>query len=68
MSQKILPKYQSLISGVVGGFTWGIVGVMLPVISKFTEYTGILNGLLIISLIPIVMCIWVKEIPKRQED
>lgn len=68
MSQKILPKYQSLISGVVGGFTWGIVGVMLPVLSKFTEYTGIPNGLLIISIIPLIMCIWVREIPKRQED
>lgn len=65
MSQKLLPKYKSLISGVVGGFTWGIVGVMLPLLSKIAESTSILKMLFIVSFIPLIFCYWVRIIPKK---
>lgn len=68
MSQKLLPKYKSTISGVVGGFTWGIVGAILPLLSWFMEKTGIMFGLIIVTLIPLIMCIWVKEIPEKPLD
>ena len=68
MSQKLLPKYKSTISGVVGGFTWGIVGVLLPVLSFGMEKIGILNGMLFVTAIPLVMCIWVREIPEKPLD
>jgi FSR family fosmidomycin resistance protein-like MFS transporter len=68
MSQKILPKYQSLISGVVGGFTWGVVGAILPILSLFAEKVGILNGILFISIIPLISCILVRKIPKQPID
>ena len=68
MSQKLLPEYKSTISGVVGGFTWGIVGVLLPVLSFFMEKITILNGMLVVAAIPLVMCIWVREIPEKPLD
>ncbi len=63
MSQKLLPQYKSMISGVVGGFTWGIVGIMLPLLSYFAEHTGILKALIIISCIPMKFNNWVIAIP-----
>ncbi len=68
MSQKLLPQYKSMISGVIGGFTWGIVGVMLPLLSLFAEKTGILQALVIISCLPIIFCYWVKAIPQKTLD
>lgn len=68
MSQKLLPKYKSTISGVVGGFTWGIVGALLPILSFFMEKISILNGVLVVAAIPLVMCIWVREIPEKPLD
>lgn len=68
MSQKLLPKFKSTISGVVGGFTWGIVGALLPILSFCMEKIEILNGMLIVAAIPLVMCIWVREIPERPLD
>ncbi|MCR5262139.1 MAG: MFS transporter [Candidatus Gastranaerophilales bacterium] len=65
MSQKLLPEYKSLISGFVGGFTWGIVGVMLPVIAFVTEKTDILTTLAFVSAIPLIFCYWVKNIPLK---
>lgn len=65
MSQKLLPEYKSLISGVVGGFTWGVVGVLLPVLSEIAKFTGILNMLLCVSFIPFIFCYWVKIIPEK---
>ena len=68
MSQKLLPQHTSMISGVVGGFTWGVVGVMLPVLGFFADKVGILQVLIAISCIPLIFCYWVKEIPKRPMD
>ncbi len=68
MSQKLLPKYKSTISGLVGGFTWGIVGAVLPLLGWFMEKIGIMNGLIVVTLFPFVMSIWVREIPKRPLD
>ena len=65
MSQKLLPQYKSMISGVVGGFTWGVVGASLPVIGFFAQKIGILQAMIVISCIPLIFCYWVREIPKR---
>lgn len=68
MSQKLLPEYKSTISGVVGGFTWGIVGALLPILSFCMEKIGIMTGMLVVATIPLVMCIWVREIPEKPLD
>lgn len=68
MSQKLIPKNRSMISGIIGGFSWGIVGIMLPFLGKFAEYTGILTALIVVSCVPLIYCIWVREIPERPLD
>ena len=65
MSQKLLPKYKSMISGIVGGFTWGIVGIMLPLLSLFAQKVGIMTGLCTMALVPLIFCYWVKIIPQK---
>ena len=65
MSQKLLPKYKSMISGIVGGFTWGVVGIMLPLLSLFAQNVGILTGLCTIACVPLIFSYWVRIIPKR---
>lgn len=65
MSQKLLPKYKSMISGIIGGFTWGIVGIMLPLLSLFSQKVGILTGLVTLACIPVIFCYWVRIIPEK---
>ncbi len=65
MAQKIMPQYNSMISGFIGGFSWGIVGLMLPLISLIAQKFGILNVLLFISIIPLVFSRFVKYLPEH---
>lgn len=67
MAQKTMPQYKSMISGFIGGFSWGIVGVMLPLIGFVAEKIGIINTLLIISFIPVVLSYFVKFLPENVE-
>lgn len=67
MAQKTMPQYKSMISGFIGGFSWGIVGVMLPLIGFIAEKIGIINTLLIISFIPVVLAYFVKFLPENVE-
>ena len=67
MAQKTMPQYKSMISGFIGGFSWGVVGVMLPLIGFIAEKIGIINTLLIISFIPVVLSYFVKFLPENVE-
>lgn len=63
MAQKTMPQYKSMISGFIGGFSWGVVGLMLPIISFIAQEFGILNILLVISAIPLICSYFVKFLP-----
>lgn len=66
MAQKTMPQHKSMISGFIGGFSWGIVGVMLPLIGFFAQNAGIVKTLLVISFIPVVLSYFVKFLPEHQ--
>lgn len=68
MAQKIMPQYKSMISGFIGGFSWGIVGVFLPLIGFVTQNIGIIKTLLIISAIPFVLSYFVRFLPDKQPN
>lgn len=68
MAQKTMPQHKSMISGFIGGFSWGIVGVMLPLIGFFAQNAGIIKTLLVISAIPVVLSYFVKFLPERQPE
>ena len=63
LAQRTMPQYKSMISGFIGGFSWVIVGVMLPVIGFVAEKIGIPATLLIISGIPFVLSYLLRYLP-----
>ncbi len=68
MAQKTMPQYKSMISGFIGGFSWGIVGVFLPLIGYVAQNIGIIKTLLIISFIPFVLSYFVKFLPEKTNN
>ena len=66
MAQKTMPRYKSMISGFIGGFSWGVVGVLLPLIGFIAQNIGIIKVLVIISFIPVVLSCFVKYLPEKQ--
>lgn len=65
MAQRTMPEYKSMISGFIGGFSWGIVGVFLPLIGVIAQNIGIINTLLIIAFIPFILSYFVKFLPEQ---
>lgn len=63
MAQRTMPQYKSMISGFIAGFSWGIVGVMLPLIGFVAQNIGIIKVLVIISFIPFILSYFVKYLP-----
>ncbi len=68
MAQKTMPQYKSMISGFIGGFSWGIVGVFLPLIGYVAQNIGIIKTLVIISFIPFVLSYFVRFLPDKQPE
>src|SRR5574344_657738 len=66
MAQKTMPQYKSMISGFIGGFSWGIVGVMLPLIGFFAQNTGIIKTLVLIAFIPFILSYFVRKLPDEK--
>lgn len=65
MAQKTMPQYKSMISGFIGGFSWGVIGVLFPIIGFTAERIGIPYTLLIITFIPFVLSYFVKFLPEK---
>ena len=65
LAQKLMPDFKSMISGFIGGFSWGVIGVILPLISLLSEKIGILNVLLLISVIPFIFAYYIKFLPEK---
>ncbi len=65
LAQKTMPEHRGMISGFIGGFSWGIVGTMLPVIGLIAQKFGILQTLVFISAIPFVLSYLLKHLPEE---
>ena len=66
LAQKLMPEFKSMISGFIGGFSWGIIGLLLPIISITAEKYGILNILLIMTFIPFLFSYFIKNLPEEK--
>lgn len=66
MAQRTMPQYKSMISGFIAGFSWGIVGVLLPLIGFVAQNIGIIKVLVVISFIPFLLSYFVKYLPDKQ--
>ena len=66
LAQKLMPEFKSMISGFIGGFSWGVIGIILPLISLIAEKTGIMIVLLIMTMIPFIFSYFIKYLPKAE--
>ena len=65
MAQNVIPEYKSIISGFINGFSWGIVAIVMSLLGFVAEKFGITNVLILVSIIPAVCSILVKELFKE---
>ncbi|MCQ2754216.1 MAG: MFS transporter [bacterium] len=62
LGQKILPQYKSIIAGFINGFCWGTVALALSVLGAIAQFYGIINVLLVLSVLPVIASHFVKNI------
>ena len=65
-AQKTLPEYKSIVSGFINGFCWGVIAICMSVLGVIAQKFGIINILILLTLIPIPFSIIVKKL--RQEE
>lgn len=65
MAQKLMPEHKSMTAGFIGGFSWGVIGLMLPLFSYIAEHTGIMAVIIAITIIPLIFSYFVKYLPEK---
>lgn len=65
LAQRLMPEYKSMISGFIGGFSWGVIGLILPIISLLAEKTGMMNILLLMTFVPTIFSYYIKYLPEE---
>ena len=68
MAQRTLPQYKSIVSGIINGFTWGIVAALLIALGIVAENIGIREVLTALAILPVLFCKLVKHLPNTVED
>ena len=66
LAHQVMPQYKSLISGFIGGFSWGVVAVVMTFCGVLAQNFGIINVLLFISALPAFLTVLVKYVPDRE--
>ncbi len=59
-AQKTLPEYKSIVAGFVNGFCWGVVALALSILGAIAQKYGIINSLLVLTLVPAGASYFVK--------
>lgn len=67
LAQKLMPEFKSMISGFIGGFSWGVIGLLLPLISLIAEKIGMIYVLLAITFIPLIFSYYIKFLPENED-
>ncbi len=65
LAQKAMPKYKSTIAGFVGGFSFGVIGLFLPIVGYLSEIITIPYMLIILSIIPAFLSFIVNYLPNQ---
>ncbi len=65
LAQKLMPDFKSTISGFIGGFSWGVIGLILPIISLAAQSVGIMKILVILTFIPLIFSYFIKYLPEK---
>lgn len=59
-AQRILPEYKSIVAGFINGFCLGIIALCMSVLGSVAQKFGIMNVLVILSIIPAISSYFVK--------
>lgn len=59
-AQRTLPQYKSITAGLINGFCWGTVALCLSFLGIIAEKYGIMNILVILTILPIISSYFVK--------
>ena len=59
-AQKTLPEFKSIVAGLINGFCWGIVALIMSIIGGIAQKYGIMNVLLMLSVLPAICYYFVK--------
>lgn len=62
IAQKTLPKYKSIVSGMVNGFCWGVIALLMSILGFVAQNYGIINVLIVLSAVPVFVSFIVKFI------
>ena len=60
LAQKTLPQYKSIVAGFINGFCWGIVALSMSLLGIVAQNFGIINVLVILSIVPVISSYYVK--------
>ena len=66
LAHQVMPQYKSLISGFIGGFSWGVVGLSMSLGGLLAECFGIVNVLVAVSILPAISTVLVKKLPDKK--
>ncbi len=66
LAQKLMPELKSMISGFIGGFSWGVIGILLPIVSLMAGKIGFMNVLLLMTLLPTLFSYYIKYLPDNK--
>ena len=66
-AQKILPTYKSIVSGFINGFCWGLTALLLTGLGAIAQKFGIMNVLLVLTLIPALASYYVRYLKEEQD-
>ena len=66
-AQRILPKYKSIVSGFVNGFCWGIIALFLSVLGSIAQKYGIVNVLIVLTIIPALTSYYVRYLNVQKD-
>lgn len=66
-AQRTLPEYKSIVAGFINGFCWGIVALCMSVLGAVAQKFGIMNVLVLLSLVPAFCSYFVKYLKEDKE-
>ena len=67
-AQRTLPEYKSIVAGFINGFCWGIVALCMSVLGAVAQKFGIMNVLVLLSIVPAISSYFVKFLKKGENS
>ena len=67
-AQRTLPKYKSIVAGFINGFCVGTVALLMSVLGTVAQNYGIMNVLIVLSIIPAISSYFVRYLREEQNS